>query len=153
MNNIGNRDNSNNYNHNTKTKIYSKILYELANGTNPMTGEENDEWILEQPEIIRALYAGALALDKLTEEPTFPEETPIIKANEPKPSNSGKKWTSEDDTILFEAFNNGESISDLAVDFGRSEHAIAARLEKLLDVTPDEIIRTVIHFRNSKSSG
>lgn len=49
----------------------------------------------------------------------------------------GQHWTQEDDALLAERFRQGQSIRQLAVDFGRSAKGIEKRLEKLM-LLPDE---------------
>ena len=130
-----------------KSQYYSDILRSLAGGINPLTGEEFNEGILDQADIIRALYAGAMALEN--REKILITNAPVQQQkSEQKPQNSGARWTEEEDEILIEAFNNGESIDQLALDFGRSEYAIARRIEKLHEITPEEIIKTVMQNRS-----
>jgi len=47
-----------------------------------------------------------------------------------KPSNAGKSWSPEADRELKVRFTRGESISELAEDFGRTDGSIRARLIK-----------------------
>ena len=130
-----------------KRSLYIKILYELANGIDPLTGEHIDDFMLNHPDVIRALYAGCMALKTSTSKPVPCEKETSVHSSEGKPKNAGKKWTEEDDSILLEAFNNGEPISMLALDFGRSETSIKARLEKLLDISYEDIIKTILLSR------
>jgi hypothetical protein len=54
------------------------------------------------------------------------------------PENVGRAWTPEEEDSLTAAFNEGESLADLAQRHGRTPTAIEARLEKLGLVRPEE---------------
>ena len=104
---------------------YAALLYSLAEGINPITGEEFGEGVMDQPDIIRALYAGASALSGKSSSKNKSSRNP----------NSGEKWTSDDDMVLLREYGNGASIRNLAKMFGRSELAIQMRLNKLNEKT------------------
>ena len=105
---------------------YADILTVLAEGFNPITGEEFGEMVLDQKEIIYALTAGAAALRHVAESVSLSENSGK------KHKNAGKPWTSEEEVILLEAFDNGEPIDMIAIDLGRTKRAIACRLDKLM---------------------
>ncbi len=105
---------------------YADILTVLAEGFNPITGEEFGEMVLDQNEIIYALTAGAAALRHISESISVSEEI------DKKHKNAGKLWTKEEEAILLEAFDNGEPIDMIAIDFGRTKRAIKKRLDKLM---------------------
>ena len=45
-----------------------------------------------------------------------------------------KKWTQEEDKMLIRAYNNGETINNLAKLFGRQSGGIRSRLKKLNEI-------------------
>ena len=102
---------------------YAAMLYSLAEGLNPITGEEFGEGVMDQPDIIRALYAGANALSGKSRDKKKSNRNP----------NAGEKWTAEDDASLMAEYGNGASIRNLAKMFGRSELAIRMRIDKLAE--------------------
>jgi hypothetical protein len=46
-----------------RSQAYSAILYSLAEGIHPVTGDPLPDGLIDQPDIIRALYAGARKLE------------------------------------------------------------------------------------------
>ena len=130
-----------------KNHYYADILYNLANGIDPATGETIVDEILDQPDIIRALHAGALALEKTVHPSASAENFRYGEKKKSTPINAGAKWTKEDDSLLLEAYNNGESIEDLAIGFGRTEYAITMRLDRLLNAVSEDEIRNALQKR------
>jgi transposase-like protein len=47
------------------------------------------------------------------------------------PRNIGRTWSADEQGDLVDAFQNGESVADIAAKHGRTVRAIEARLEKL----------------------
>lgn len=105
-----------------RSERYSALLYSLAEGLNPITGEDFPEGTIDQPEIIRALYAGAAALSGKSAGTIRSKRNP----------NAGEKWSAEDDRLLMAEYNDGASIKELAKKLGRSELAIHMRIDKQL---------------------
>lgn len=130
-----------------KNLQFSEILHSLASGINPITGEAFMEGILDQPDIIRALYAGSEALIKTTAHQLLASRHKSDGGEKSKPENSGAPWKKEDDDLLLESFNNGASIGQLAEDFGRSKHAIERRLERLITLSSDSEIKYYMQHR------
>ena len=114
-----------------------EILLSLARGIDPKTGEQSDSISLNDPSVIRALCAGASALR---------QECMVIAADVPL-ENAGKTWTSSEDIALLEAYENGEPIDMLALDFGRSINAIYLRLDKLLNKPDSKTIKEAMQNR------
>lgn len=46
-----------------RSEAYSAILYSLAEGIHPVTGDALPDGLIDQPDVIRALYAGARMLE------------------------------------------------------------------------------------------
>ena len=101
---------------------YAKeIITALANGVNPATGEIlPSDSVCNEPDVIRALYTAAEALD-----------TKEKKEPKPKPENAGKRWTNEDDNLLSEMFDNECSKKEICNRCGRTGYSVAARLVRL----------------------
>lgn len=57
----------------------------------------------------------------------------VMSLNEPKAyyENAGKPWTSEDDVLLKQLYQENKSIQELSSIFKRSKTGIASRIEKL----------------------
>jgi len=103
---------------------HADILSAIANGKNPITGENLPNGVLDHPEIILALASGSSALRNIA--------ASINISGSKSPKNAGLPWTKQDEEILLEAYTNGEPLDLLAIDFGRTEKAIEKRLELLL---------------------
>ena len=101
-----------------------EILAILADGIDPVTGEVLPaEDSCNHPEVVRALHA--ILSDKKA------EQKPIRSL----PENAGKPWTSEDDAILCEMYDRGDSPKSISVFFKRTSGSIAARLVRLGKIT------------------
>lgn len=103
-----------------------KIIQQLANGTDPHTGEVfRTDSPYQHPDTVRALFFALRELD--------PQPAPKQRAagNENAPQNAGKPWSSDEDNTLLAAFDAGKQIPELATQHQRSRFAIEARLAKL----------------------
>jgi hypothetical protein len=99
------------------------IVSALANGVNPITGETfTADTLYQSPEIVRALYAAARALEIRTKSRARPRSN--------LPANAGKPWSEEEDQRLLAGFDRGESLPELAHSHGRTAAGIQARLER-----------------------
>lgn len=103
------------------------ILKTLADGVNPVTGEQfSADSPYQHPDIIRALFWVVHTLSN----PVRPQDRAA-----PPPANTstnaGKPWSEEEDVQLGTAFDAGKSIGQLALEHKRSRWAIEARLVKL----------------------
>ena len=84
-----------------------KIIRILSDGIDPETGEVlEDESVFNKPQVIRALAVAANALERVHK---------IESRKGMLPDNAGKAWATEEDSELIEAFEKGESISELAI--------------------------------------
>lgn len=104
-----------------------KILQQLADGTDPHTGNAfGADSPYQHPDTVRALFVALRALDA-------PAATGKQRAAtaENAPSNSGKPWSDDEDKALAAAFDAGKQILELATAHQRSRFAIEVRLAKL----------------------
>lgn len=101
-----------------------KLLYILADGINPLTGEVlPDSDSCNQADIVRALHAVLMELDKQ------PQKKRQIQAE-----NAGKSWTENEDAQLLHEYRRGAKASELAKIHKRTKGAIVARLVKLGEI-------------------
>jgi len=100
-----------------------QILQSLVQGTDPFTGHELPAGtVLQQADVLRALLAGAAALEQLAARAARRAQLP---------RNIGRAWTEEEQSALLDAFHAGEPLADIAQRHGRTLRGIEARLEKL----------------------
>ena len=106
--------------------IYAKqILQSLANGVNPATGEVlSREDSCNEPDVIRALHWVLQELEKNEK-----------AAKKTKWENAGLPWTEEDEKMLCEMYDRGDSKKEICKYFKRSDGAISSRLSKLGKIT------------------
>jgi len=113
-----------------------KIIQQLANGTDPHTGEIfRTDSPYQHPDTVRALFAAARALDS--------QSAPRQRAAgaENAPQNAGKPWSGAEDEALAGAFDSGKTVPELAAEHQRSRFAIEARLAKLGKIEPPANMR------------
>lgn len=106
------------------------ILKSLIHGRDPGSNERlPPECVVHRPEVLRALLAGAEALDVVA-----------VRAQRRAqlPDNVGAAWTTEEESRLVSAFKSGESPEIIARTHRRTLRAIEARLEKLGLITPEQ---------------
>ncbi len=104
-------------------------LHLMAAGIDPTTGEVAAGDVLQEPLVIRALYAAVRLL----------EQSPPGARRERRgdlPANVGKPWTGEDDSKLLEGFDQGRAIADLAREHARTRGAVRSRLLRLGKLVP-----------------
>ena len=112
-----------------------KILQQLANGTDPHTGEVfRADSPYQHSDTVRALFFALRAL----ETPAAPKPR---AAGENAPQNAGKPWSADEDKALASAFDAGRQIPELAAQHGRSRFAIETRLAKLGKIAPPANMR------------
>lgn len=99
-----------------------EIILNLHDGINPFTGEicTNDD-LINNPEMKIALLLCLKGLDKL-----HAVEERLSK----QPKNSGRPWSTEEESLLIERFKCGYNIENLALLHERTEWAIESRLLK-----------------------
>ena len=99
------------------------ILAKLAEGVDPDTGEDlSRQGVFNQPDVIRALHTGLQELLASLERQ---------RKKSSLPSQTGKAWTKEEETVLLQHFEVEMSFSDIAKQLQRTRGSIIARLEKL----------------------
>lgn len=114
-----------------------KIIQQLANGTDPHTGEIfRAASPYQHPDTVRALFAAARALDG----PPAPAK-PRAAGTENAPLNAGKPWSPDEDQALAAAFDAGKQIPELADQHQRSRFSIEVRLAKLGKIAPPANMR------------
>ena len=102
-----------------------QIIDTLAQGIHPVTGEAMpDDSPYNAPPVIRALFAVSQALQGKS-----------ARVRRGLPPNAGKPWSGEDDANLAGAFEATPDVGQLAKAFGRTRHAVEARLVKLGEMT------------------
>ena len=107
-----------------------QILQSLVQGIDPFNGEELAAGtVLQRAEVLRAMLAGAAAL----------EESALRSARRAQlPANVGRPWSQEEDERLTRAAKGKEDLQVIAKRHGRTLRAIEARLEKLGLIAPAE---------------
>jgi hypothetical protein len=106
------------------------ILQALVQGVDPVTGEElPPETILQNADVLRALLAGAMALEQTAAR---------AQRRAQLPDNVGRPWTEDEESTLVAGFKAGDTPTEIAVRHGRTLRAIEARLEKLGLLTPEQ---------------
>lgn len=101
-----------------------ELLYILADGINPLTGEVlHGSDSCNQVDIVRALHAVLMELDKKP-----------LKKQPNQPENAGKPWTSDEEAQLLYEYRSGIKTSELAKIHKRTKGSIAARLVKLGEI-------------------
>jgi len=129
--------------------VLRKLADEVLDDTNREYGSRSihfDEYSLEDLFVAlhlarRALKQSQIRTKKL--QPTLlsalkplsseegEEETLLLEISQTQYKNASKPWSDEEECILHEAFNNGRSISSIALDHGRTIKAICTRLNSL----------------------
>lgn len=100
-------------------KKAANILRSLAYGKNPETGLELDNNdVLSQPDVIRALTLGS-------------ESLKVMKKKRKLPDGAGKRWEAEEDNKLTLEYHSNVSIQEMAKIHQRTTGAISSRLVRL----------------------
>src|SRR5581483_11867873 len=102
-----------------------EVIQSLAAGTDPCTGEVfGPGSALQNPEIVRALFVAAAALQSAARPITI--KTP--KPKDPSaPSAAGKAWSADEETQLASEFDAGMSEQEIAAKHARTLGAIRYR--------------------------
>jgi hypothetical protein len=108
----------------------SRILEQLALGTDPRTGETLREGdACTAPEVIRALFIARTALrDVLVAEAVPPPRRAPVMRNGVVLPNVGKRWSGDDVDTLLQQFGAGTPIRQIAAQLGRTDGSIVSRL-------------------------
>lgn len=98
------------------------VVRSLANGVDPESGEIfPPESAYQRPQIVRALYEAAAALERQERYDRRKAQMPI---------KTGEPWTEDEDRKLLAAFDAGRALQDLAAAHERTMGAVRARLLK-----------------------
>lgn len=98
------------------------VVRSLANGVDPATGEVFPaESAYQRPDVVRALYEAASALERQERYDRRKAEMPV---------KTGEPWTEEEDRKLLAAFDAGRALQELAAAHERTLGAVRARLLK-----------------------
>jgi hypothetical protein len=99
------------------------LLTALAEGVDPFTGEVlPEDHLLQQPQIVRALFHSINALKQQ------PSKTKKISST---PEKAGTAWAKQEDEDLVRQFDEKVPITEIAKLHGRSRGAITSRLVRL----------------------
>lgn len=103
------------------------VVRSLANGIDPATGEVFPaESAYQRPDVVRALYEAAQALERH-------ERHDRRKAE--MPAKTGEPWSEDEDRKLLAAFDSGRSLQELAAAHERTIAGVRARLLKYGRIT------------------
>ena len=98
------------------------VVRSLANGVDPESGEVfPPESAYQRPQIVRALYEAATALERI-------ERFERRKAQ--MPAKTGEPWSEDEDRKLLASFDAGRALQELATAHERTMGAVRARLLK-----------------------
>ncbi len=110
-----------------------EIIESLSQGIDPHTGEiYPPDSPYQHPDTIGALFEAIHALEKMHER---------SKKQESLPENAGQAWSTEEDKLLIEPFDQGIPIKELSGEHKRTEGAIKSRLLKLGKISPTDITK------------
>ncbi len=104
------------------------IVKALADGVNPVTGEqypENSPYA--EPRALRALFSAVDLMQR---------EVDKERRRERLPANFGKPWDEGEDKAIAAEFDAGAGIADMARRHARTQSSIRLRLEKLGKLPP-----------------
>ena len=98
------------------------LVRSLANGVDPESGEVfPPESAYQRPQIVRALYEAASALERIER---------FERRRAQMPAKTGEPWSEEEDRKLLAAFDAGRALQELAAVHERTMGAVRARLLK-----------------------
>ena len=98
------------------------VVRSLANGIDPETGEVfPPQSVYQRPQIVRALYEAASALERVER---------FERRKEQMPAKTGQPWSEDEDRKLLAAFDSGRALQDLAAAYERTISGVRARLIK-----------------------
>jgi hypothetical protein len=98
------------------------VVRSLANGVDPESGEIfPPESPYQRPQIVRALYEAAAALERIER---------FDRRRAQMPPKTGEPWSEDEDRKLLAAFDAGRALQELASQHERTMGAVRARLLK-----------------------
>ena len=99
------------------------VLDSLAKGDDPQTHQPFPAHdILSRPDVIRALFLGVDALNRVAL---------VRERRKDLPAGVGQPWDAQEETLLREEFNAGKNIAEMAKSHSRTEGGIRARLVRI----------------------
>jgi hypothetical protein len=112
------------------------VLESLANGVDPQTGDRIPIDAFHTGQTVRALFAATTIL-KATDTPEPPwqatrKRTTTLTA-------AGTAWSAEEDARLGQEFDGGMTVSQIALQHGRTSGGITARLVKIGRIDPTSV--------------
>lgn len=123
--------------------VVKKVLSDLGNGINPVTGED-----LPSKSKANNITASRLLLNLANEfsPKRFPKkekrtDEQVSHDNEKlgRPVNSHKPWTDDDVSEVIKLFNSGINISEIAGFIGRTPLAVAGKLSRLERISKEQL--------------
>jgi hypothetical protein len=102
------------------------IIESLAEGRCPITGQPW-EGVLQQPNVIRALFLAAKALRQAERRD---------RKRGALPGHAGKAWNTVEEQQLGAEFDAGKGIAEISQTLQRTKGAIQSRLERLGKIPP-----------------
>ena len=106
------------------------VLESLANGIDPGTGARIPHDAFHSANTVRALFAASSMLK------TEPPAATSTRKGTTKLTSAGAPWSAEEDARLCHEFDSGMTISQIALQHGRSSGAITSRLVKVGRIDP-----------------
>ena len=98
------------------------VVRSLANGVDPESGEVfPPESAYQRPQIVRALYEAATALERIER---------FERRKSQLPQKTGEPWSEDEDRKLLAGFDAGRALQELAAAHERTMGAVRARLLK-----------------------
>jgi hypothetical protein len=98
------------------------VVRSLANGVDPESGEVfPPESAYQRPQIVRALYEAATALERIER---------FERRKSQMPQKTGEPWSEDEDRKLLSGFDAGRALQELAAAHERTMGAVRARLLK-----------------------
>lgn len=104
------------------------IVKALADGVNPVTGEQYPECSpYAEPRALRALFSAVDLMQR---------EVERERRRERLPANFGKPWNEGEDRAVTADFDAGVTVQEMARKHARTQGSIRLRLEKLGKLPP-----------------
>jgi hypothetical protein len=97
------------------------VVRSLANGVDPESGDFTAESPYQRPQVVRALYEAATALER---------QERYDRRRQQMPLKTGEPWSEEEDRKLLAAWDAGRALQELAAAHERTMGAVRARLLK-----------------------
>ena len=105
----------------------SEVLRLLADGFDPMTGEQlPDDHVVNKREVVAALNIASAYLE-ITSNPKLTKKL----ARDNQPPNHGAPWTEKDEEFVKMQFTGGKTTTDIGKLLGRSRGSIWSKLKGL----------------------